>query len=96
MGLEITMFQPFRDFEGLLEHLRTKSFDRAEHKFDLMQELGTDLMLICSSCHPEAIGGIDCSAAGFHELEERAKKRGLRIGYEALAWGRYVNEHRDA
>lgn len=96
MGLDITLFQPFRDFEGLPEPLRQKAFDRAERKFDLMQELGTDLMLVCSSCHPQALGGIDRAAADFHELGERAAKRGLRVGYEALAWGRHVNDHRDA
>lgn len=95
-GLEITLFQPFRDFEGLPEPLRAKAFDRAERKFDLMQELGTDLVLICSSCHPQAIGGIDRAAADFHELGERAEKKGLRIGYEALCWGKHVNDHRDA
>ena len=41
-GLEIMLFQPFRDFEGLPEPRRAKAFDRAEHKFDLMQELGTE------------------------------------------------------
>lgn len=96
MGLEITLFQPFRDFEGLPSALRSKAFDRAERKFDLMQELGTDLVLICSSCHPEALGGIDRAAGDFHALGERAAKRGLRVGYEALAWGRHVNDHRDA
>lgn len=96
MGLEITLFQPFRDFEGLPEPLRAKAFDRAERKFDLMQELGTDLVLVCSSCHPEALGGIDRAAADFHALGERAAKRDLRVGFEALAWGRHVNDHRDA
>jgi 4-hydroxyphenylpyruvate dioxygenase len=96
MGLEITLFQPFRDFEGLPEPLRAKAFDRAERKFDLMQELGTDLVLVCSSCHPQALGGIDRAAADFHELGERAAKRDLRVGFEALAWGRHVNDHRDA
>jgi 4-hydroxyphenylpyruvate dioxygenase len=96
MGLEITLFQPFRDFEGLPEPLRAKAFDRAERKFDLMQELGTDLVLVCSSCHPEALGGIDRAAADFHELGDRAAKRDLRVGFEALAWGRHVNDHRDA
>jgi 4-hydroxyphenylpyruvate dioxygenase len=96
MGLEITLFQPFRDFEGLPEPLRTKAFDRAEHKFDLMQELGTDLVLVCSSCHPQALRGIDRAAADFHDLGERAARRGLRVGYEALAWGRHVHDHRDA
>ncbi|MBS1303674.1 sugar phosphate isomerase/epimerase and 4-hydroxyphenylpyruvate domain-containing protein [Loktanella sp. SALINAS62] len=96
MGLEITLFQPFRDFEGLPDPLRAKAFDRVERKFDLMQELGADLVLICSSCHPQALGGIDKAAADFNELGHRAAKRGLRVGYEALAWGRHVNDHRDA
>ncbi|THD76806.1 sugar phosphate isomerase/epimerase and 4-hydroxyphenylpyruvate domain-containing protein [Thalassobius vesicularis] len=95
-GLEITLFQPFRDFECLPEPLRSKAFDRAERKFDLMQELGTDLILVCSSVHPNSLGGIDRAANDLHELGERAAKRGLRVGYEALAWGRHVNDHRDA
>jgi 4-hydroxyphenylpyruvate dioxygenase len=95
-GLEITLFQPFRDFEGLPEPQRGRAFERAERKFDLMQELGTDLILVCSNVSPAALGGIDRAAADFRELGERAQKRGLRVGYEALAWGRHVNDHRDA
>lgn len=95
-GLEITLFQPFRDFEGLPEPQRSRAFDRAERKFDLMAELGTDLMLVCSNVSPTALGGIDRAAADFHELGERAARRGLRVGYEALAWGRHINDHRDA
>ena len=95
-GLDITLFQPFRDFECLPEPLRAKAFDRAKRKFDVMQELGTDLILICSSVHPQALGGIDRAAEDFAELGERAAKRGIRVGYEALAWGTHVNDHRDA
>jgi 4-hydroxyphenylpyruvate dioxygenase len=95
-GLEITLFQPFRDFEGMPEPQRTRTFDRAERKFDLMAELGTDLMLVCSNVSPLSLGGIDRAAADFRELGERAAKRGLRVGYEALAWGRHVSDHRDA
>lgn len=95
-GLEITLFQPFRDFEGLPEPQRGRAFDRIERKFDLMQELGTDLILVCSNVSPASLGGIDRAAADFHELGERAAKRDLRVGYEALAWGRHINDHRDA
>lgn len=95
-GLAITLFQPFRDFEGLTGALRAKAFDRARHKFDIMSELGADLMLVCSSVHPEALGGIDRAADDFAELGAIAAERGLRVGYEALAWGRHVNDHRDA
>lgn len=40
LDLEVVTFQPFRDFEGMPEPQRQKTFDRAERKFDLMQELG--------------------------------------------------------
>ncbi|MEN5299381.1 TIM barrel protein [Brucella sp. TWI559] len=96
LGLDITLFQPFRDFEGMPEPLRSRTLDRAERKFDLMQELGTDLILVCSNVSPAALGGIDRAADDFHALGERAAKRGLRVGYEALAWGRHIHDHRDA
>ncbi|MCK8779272.1 sugar phosphate isomerase/epimerase and 4-hydroxyphenylpyruvate domain-containing protein [Rhizobium sp. NTR19] len=95
-GLEITLFQPFRDFEGMPPSHRQRTFDRAERKFDVMQELGTDLVLVCSNVSPVSLGGIDRAADDFRELGERAAKRGLRVGYEALAWGRHINDHRDA
>jgi len=95
-GLEIMLFQPFRDFEGLPEPHRSRAFDRAERKFDLMNALGVDLLLVCSSLHPASLGGIDRAADDFAALGERARKKGIRVGYEALAWGRHINDHRDA
>ena len=96
LGLRAITFQPFRDFEGMPDAQRQRTFDRAERKFDLMQELGCNLLMACSNVSPAAIGGIDRAAADFRELGERAKKRGLRVGFEALAWGRHVNDYRDA
>ena len=95
-GLEISLFQPFRDFEGMPPSHRQRTFDRAERKFDVMQELGTDLLLVCSNVSTLALGGIDRAADDFRELGERAARRGLRVGYEALAWGKHINDHRDA
>jgi 4-hydroxyphenylpyruvate dioxygenase len=96
LGLELITFQPFRDFEGMPNAERQRTFDRAERKFDLMQQLGCASLLVCSNVSPQAAGGIDRAAADFHELGERAAVRGLRIGFEALAWGRHINDYRDA
>ena len=96
LSLKAITFQPFRDFEGMPEPQRTRTFDRAERKFDLMQDIGCDLLMVCSNVSPESLGGIDRAAADFHALGERAAKRGLRVGFEALAWGRHVNDYRDA
>lgn len=96
LGLAIVTCQPFRDFEGMPAARRARTFDRAERKFDLLQELGSELLFICSSVSPEAETGLDRLAADFAELGERAAKRGLRVGYEALAWGRFIHDYRDA
>ena len=77
LGLSICAFQPFRDFEGMPEPQRARNFARAERKFDLMQELQTDLMLICSNISPASLGGIDRAAADFRELGERAARARL-------------------
>jgi 4-hydroxyphenylpyruvate dioxygenase len=96
LGLSICAFQPFRDFEGMDEPQRARNFVRADRKFDVMAELGTDLLLVCSNVSPASLGGIDRAADDFRELGERAKARGLRVGYEALAWGKHVSDYRDA
>ena len=96
LGLAAVTFQPFRDFEGMPEPLRAKAFSRAERKFDLMAELGCDFLMICSNVSPDSLGGIDRAAADFHELGERAARRGFRVAFEALAWGRHINDYRDA
>ncbi|MES2443212.1 MAG: TIM barrel protein [Pseudomonadota bacterium] len=96
LGMTCTVFQPFRDFEGMPDDLRARTFDRAERKFDVMQELDTGLVLVCSNCSPLALGDRNRLVEDFAELAARAGKRGLRIGYEALAWGRHVHDHRDA
>lgn len=96
LGIKSVTLQPFRDFEGMPEPQRARNFARAERKFDLMQELGCDLLLVCSNVSPESLGGIDRAAADLRELGKRAAKRGLRIGFEALAWGRHINDYRDA
>jgi 4-hydroxyphenylpyruvate dioxygenase len=96
LGLTIVTCQPFRDFEGMPPAKRQRTFDRAERKFDLLQELGTDLLFVCSSTAADALGGIDRLADDMRELGQRAARRGLRVGYEALAWGRHVSDYRDS
>jgi 4-hydroxyphenylpyruvate dioxygenase len=96
LGLKAITFQPFRDFEGMPDSQRTRTLDRAERKFDVMQELGCDFLMVCSNVSPDSLGGIDRAAADFQQLGERAAKRGMRVGFEALAWGRHINDYRDA
>jgi 4-hydroxyphenylpyruvate dioxygenase len=90
LGLGLDLYQPFRDFEGMPDELFSRSLERAERKFDLMQQLGVPLMLVCSNTSALSLVDAERSAAQLHALAERAARRNLRIGYEALAWGRWV------
>lgn len=91
LGIAITLFQPFRNFEGCRRDRLQRNVDRAERKFDLMQELGTDLVLVCSNAASDSLGDERILLDDLALLAERAGARDLRIGYEALAWGRHVN-----
>ena len=90
LGLEIDMFQPFRDFDGTNAAQVARSLDRMQRKFDVMEELGTRLILVCSSVQPDALGEVGPLAEQFRRLAELAEKRGMKIAYEALAWGSKV------
>ena len=92
LGLSIVALQPMRDFEGMPAPARLRNFERAERKFDLMDELGVNLLCLCSNVSPEAINDDRQAAADLAELADRAGARGLRIGYEALAWGTHIKD----
>ena len=92
LGLSIDLYQPFRDFDSSRPEILQANLRRADRKFDVMEELGTDLILVCSSVAPDALDDDDRIAEQLHQLATRADDRGLRVSYEALAWGQ-VREH---
>lgn len=96
LGMQVSLFQPFRDFEGLPEPQRGRAFERMSRKFEVMAELGTDLILLCSNCSQLASPDRNAMIEDLAKLGDLAKGHGMRVGYEALAWGRHINDHRDA
>jgi 4-hydroxyphenylpyruvate dioxygenase len=90
VGLTIDLYQPFRDFDGVSDAQFKRNLVRAERKFDLMEDLGAPLILVCSNVSPDTIDDEELMAGQLYELAQRAGKRGLRIGYEALSWGAKV------
>jgi len=96
LGLTLDLYQPFRDFEGVgIQRLR-QNLRRAAAKFDLMNRLGIDTMLLCSNVGT-AISGDDALAVDqLRELGDLAEGHGVRVAYEALAWGRFVADYEHA
>lgn len=96
LGLSLDLFQPFRDFEGVSDELLEENLYRAEAKFALMNRLGVDTMLVCSNVATATRDDDDLAAAQLRRLGEVAAGYGVRLAYEALAWGRYVNDFEHA
>ncbi|WP_433456155.1 bifunctional sugar phosphate isomerase/epimerase/4-hydroxyphenylpyruvate dioxygenase family protein [Streptomyces sp. CA-142005] len=96
LGLSIDLYQPMRDVEGVPEEIFVRNLRRARHKFELMNRLGADTVLVCSSVSPDAVDD-DARAAGqLARLAGLAEESGIRVAYEALAWGRHVNTYEHA
>ncbi|GAA2853531.1 4-hydroxyphenylpyruvate dioxygenase [Actinoplanes cyaneus] len=91
LGLAIDLYQPFRDAEGAPPARFEAVRRRMLAKLDLMGRLGADTVLICSSVAPDAIADDDLAASQLRALADLAAERGMRIAYEALAWGRHVS-----
>ncbi|GIF23314.1 4-hydroxyphenylpyruvate dioxygenase [Actinoplanes tereljensis] len=91
LGLTISLYQPFRDAEGAPAERFAAVRRRMTAKLDLMARLGADTVLICSSVAPDTIDDDDLAAEQLRTLAELADDRGMRIAYEALAWGRHVS-----
>jgi 4-hydroxyphenylpyruvate dioxygenase len=96
LGLTLDLYQPFRDAEGVDEALFPTVLHRARAKFQLMQRLGIDTMLVCSNVGSATVDDDQVSASQLHRLGDAAAEHGVRLAYEALAWGRYVNDYRRA
>lgn len=93
LGLGIDLYQPFRDYDTTSARTLERNLDRAEAKFDLMDELGTDLILVCSNVAVGAPEDDAVIAEQLHTLAERASRHGIRVAYEALAWGTHVHDY---
>ncbi|MBC2865407.1 sugar phosphate isomerase/epimerase and 4-hydroxyphenylpyruvate domain-containing protein [Streptomyces mexicanus] len=93
LGLAIELYQPMRDIEAVPKAEFARNLRRARHKFELMRRLGADTVLVCSSVAPTAVDDDALAAEQLSELADLAQDFGIRVAYEALAWGRHVSTY---
>ena len=96
LGLSLDLYQPFRDFEGVGPELLEQNLRRAAAKFALMNRLGIDTLLLCSNVATARSGDEQLAAAQLRQLGDVAERFGVRVAYEALAWGRFVDSYEAA
>ena len=95
-GLQINLLQTIDDLEGLVGTVRERDFDGLERKFDLMQGIGTELLLVGASTAKKTLQQEEATIGDLAEAANRAGKRGLRIAYLAQPWAGHVRTENDA
>ncbi|CAN7562649.1 TIM barrel protein [Arthrobacter sp. LjRoot78] len=96
LGLTLDLYQPFRDFDSVPEDVLAANLRRAEAKFKLMSRLGMDTILVCSNVGTATIDDDSLRAEQLARLAGLAGDHGVKVAYEALAWGKYVNDYEHA
>ncbi len=91
LGLEIALFQPIRDVEGVPAEAFDSVLHRLRTKLGVMAELGATTLLACSNVSSRAVDDLDLTAEQLHRVGEVAAESGVTVAYEALAWGQHVN-----
>jgi sugar phosphate isomerase/epimerase len=91
-ALRITGFQVLRDFEGLSGHLHAYKVDVAKAMLSMCKALGAKVLLACSSSSAHASGDSALLTKDLQKLATLAVPLGIKVAYEALSWGRHVNQ----
>jgi sugar phosphate isomerase/epimerase len=92
-GLRVCGFQALRDFEGLSGHLHDYKVDVAKTMLRMCQAVGAKLLVAWSSTSNQASGDSRALVRDLRKLATLALPLGIRIGYEALSWGRHIDAY---
>lgn len=95
-GLHVTGFRALRDFEGLSGRLHDYKIDVARAMLEMCSAIGSDILIVDASTSTHATTDPDVLARDLRKLAMLAIPLGIRIAYEALAWGCAVREFPDA
>lgn len=91
-GLRVNAIQVMRDYEGLSGPLHRYKIETVKTMLRLCESVAAERLLICSSTSAHASGDIDHIAADLRKVAMLATPLGIRVGYEALSWGRHVSD----
>lgn len=95
-GVRVCAFQFLREMTGASDREVGYRIDAAKSMIELAASVGCRLLIVSSSTAPTAIADLETLARNLAVLGTLATPYGIRIGYEALAWGRWVSEYPDA
>lgn len=95
-GIRVTGLQVMRDYEGLSGTLHEYKVDIAKSMMQVCRAVGSPLLMVCSSTSKHASGDAEKIARDLAKLATLGVPLNVRIGFEALSWGRNISEYQQA
>jgi len=94
LGLTLDLYQPLRDIEGVDEDTFAENLRRAEATLTTARRLGIGTILVCSNVATATVDSDEASADQLRRLGDLAARYDIKVAFEALAWGRFVDDYR--
>jgi 4-hydroxyphenylpyruvate dioxygenase len=96
LGLSLNLYQPLRDIEGVDEDSFADNLRRAGATFATAQRLGIRTVLVCSNVASATVDSDEVSADQLRRIGDLAAQYDIKVAFEALAWGRFIDDYRRA
>jgi sugar phosphate isomerase/epimerase len=95
-GIRVTGIQVMRDYEGLSGTLHDYKVDIAKSMMQICRAVGSPLLMVCSSTSKHASGEAGKIARDLAKLATLGVPLNVKVGFEALSWGRNISEYQQA
>lgn len=95
-GMAVSCYQNLRNYEGMPEAQRASKNQIAEQLFSQMQLLDTSTLVLCTNIAVDSIGEPSRIVRDLRSLGDIAARYGRRVAWEAICWGRWVRDYRQA
>lgn len=92
-GIRASGIQVMRDYEGLTGTLHEYKIDVAKSMLQVCRAVGAPMLLVSSTTSSHASSDFGLIADDLSKLATLAVPMGIRIGYEAVSWGKHINDY---
>jgi sugar phosphate isomerase/epimerase len=89
--LERTCYMMVRDLEGSPPAIKTRKLELARQMMDQMTLIGATTLVQCSNINPDVDRDWSRAVEDLRKLGELAGARGMRIAFEPLSQGQWIN-----
>lgn len=89
----VSAYQCVRDLEGSPPEVKTRKIELARQFIDQMKLVGCDTLVLCSNVADDVEQNWAQAVADVAELGDLAKSRDVRIAFEPISYGRWINNY---